>query len=106
VFPFGVTVEVIAVVRDKHGDTTETSAGSIAGCAFAPESSVEDTDQRAQVVTAGSLYVPPTRVEVTAQSKVRFDDVVWQVDGEVEWWRHPMTGWSPGGVIHVRRTTG
>jgi hypothetical protein len=106
VFGRGITVEVIGVVRDKHGDRAETVVGSIPGCAFAPEISTEYTDQRAQVVSADALYVPPTDVVITAQSKVRFDGQVWQVQGEVRWWRHPMTGWSPGGVIHLRRTTG
>lgn len=105
-FPFGVTVEVIKVTRDRHGDATTTAVGSIEGCAFAPESSVEDTDNREQVISAGALYVPPTQVEVSAACRLRFDGAEWQVDGDPAWWRHPMTGWTPGGVIHVRRVTG
>jgi hypothetical protein len=107
VFGRGITVQVIGVVRDKHGDTTETVVGSISGCGFAPGSSTENTDNQAQVATVGSLYPPPTTVPVNAQSKIRFpDDVVWHVDGEPEWWTSPFTGWAPGGVIHVRRVTG
>jgi hypothetical protein len=107
VFQHGITVEVIAVARDRYGDTTETVVGSIAGCGFAPGSSTENTDNQAQVGTVESLYSPPTTVPVNAQSKIRFPDgVVWHVDGEPEWWRHPMTGWSPGGVIRLRRVTG
>lgn len=102
-FPFGVTVQVYVTSRDRHGDRTETLAGTIPGCAFAPESSVEDNDNRAQVATAGTLYIPPTQVAITGQSLVRFDGHTWHVDGDPDWWRHPWTGWAPGGVLRVRR---
>lgn len=102
-FPFGVVVEVLATVRDRHGDRTETVVGTIPGCALAPESSVEDTEQRAQTANTASLYVPPTDVQVTGQSVVKVDGQRWHVDGDPDWWRHPWTGWTPGGVIRLRR---
>jgi hypothetical protein len=105
-FSFGITVEVIAVARDRYGDTTETVVGTIEGCGFAPDTSTENTAGQAQVGTDSALYVPPTSVPVTAQHRLRFDDQTWQINGEVAWWRHPMTGWSPGGVIRLRRVTG
>ena len=102
-FPFGVSVQVLSTVRDRHGDSVEAVAGTIDGCGFAPESSIEDTDQRAQTVNTASLYVPPTAVAVTGQSVLRIDGKRWRVDGDPEWWRHPWTGWTPGGVLRIRR---
>lgn len=103
-YPFGVTVEVYDTTRDRHGDTVAAGpVGTIEGCAFAPESSVEDNDKRAQTITAGSLYVPPTTVRITSQSRIRFDSLTWYVTGDPEWWRHPGTGWTPGGVIDIQR---
>lgn len=102
-YPFGVTVEVFNTTRDQHGDRTRTLVGEIPGCAPAPESSVEDNDNRAQVVVTTSVYVPPTAVPITGQSVLRFDGREWDVDGDPEWWRHPWTGWTPGGVVRVRR---
>jgi hypothetical protein len=106
VFGFGVTVEVLEVSRDRFGDTTETLVGSIDGCGYAPGSSTENTDNQAQVDTLAELYVPPTPVPVTAQHRVRFNGNTWQVNGEPSWWRSPFTGWSPGGVLQLRRVTG
>lgn len=102
-FPFGTTVKVYSTTRDRHGDRTRTLAGEIPGCAFAPDSSVEDNDQRSQVTITASLYVPPTQVPVNGQSELDFDGHTWQLTGDPDWWRHPWTDWTPGGVLHIQR---
>jgi hypothetical protein len=105
--PFGVTVEVISRVRGQHGDTTRVPKGSIAGCGFAPSSSTEDNDRKAQVDTTASLYIPPGSLAVSAQDVIRFPNGdEWQVDGEPLMWFSPLTGWAPGGEVRIRRVTG
>jgi len=106
-YPFGVRVDVLSTTRDEHGDTTTILVGAIDGCAVAPVTSTEDTDQRAQVDTIADLFVPPTAVSVTAQSRIRLaDGTVWRVDGTPQWWSNPYTGWSPGAVVRISRVTG
>lgn len=106
-FGFGITVEVLETVKDRHGDTTVTVKGTLK-CAFAPAGSFENTDQRQQVDRAASLLEsPPSDVEVKATDRVRLPDgTVWEVDGAPEQWGHPMSGWRPGREIRIRRVTG
>jgi hypothetical protein len=104
-----ITIEVLGVsVADRHGDRADTVAGSIAGCAFAPSSGQSAPSSREtvefQADTTVLLYVPPTDVPVKATSKIRLpDQSVWEVDGDPQWWKHPVTGWDAGGVIRIRR---
>lgn len=106
--PFGITVEVLAGERDLDGDRSdEQVVGTIVGAAFAPGTSIEDNDRQAQVVTTGTLYVPPGSFPVTAQHRIRFPGgLVWTVDGTPSGWGSPLTGWQAGGEIRLRRVTG
>jgi hypothetical protein len=108
VHPFGVQVQVFGeATRTVHGDTTRTQVGVIDGCAVAPAGSSEDNDQRAQVVANAVLFVPPSTVPITAQSRVRLPDgTEWLVEGVPQDWRNPFTGWYPGREIQLRRVTG
>lgn len=104
---FGVTVEVLAGTRDLDGDLQDEQViGTIIG-AFAPGTSIEDNDRKSQVVTTGTFYVPPGAMAVTSQYRLRFPGgVVWSVDGEPSPWNSPLTGWSAGGEVRIRRVTG
>jgi hypothetical protein len=106
--PFGITVEVLGGERDLDGDLhDEQPVGTITGAAFAPGTSTEDNDRKSQVVTTGTLYVPPGAFPVTAQHRIRFPGgAVWTVDGAPGTWSNPLTGWSAGGEIRLRRVTG
>lgn len=105
---FGITVEVLGGERDLDGDLNdEQVVGTIAGAGFAPGSSVEDNDRKAQVVTTGTLYVPAGAMQVTAQHRIRFPGgLVWSVDGTPGDWSSPLTGWQAGREIRLRRATG
>lgn len=124
-FPHGITLDVLATSRDRHGDETTTVRGSIPGCGLAPDESVEnaglraqeDTHQRALVITRQVVYAPPSGVRVGAQDRVRLVPPgtspearaalpLWHVEGEPELWQNPMTGWRPGRVIRLQRVTG
>jgi hypothetical protein len=106
--PFGITVEVLAYDRDLDGDlSNERVVGTIAGGAFAPGSSTEDTDRKAQIVDRAVLYAPPGSTPVTDQNKLRFPGgVIWEVDGTPLPWSSPLTGWTPGAEIHIKRVRG
>jgi hypothetical protein len=101
-----IVVDVITATRDSDGDFTETVTGTIRGN-VAPGSSTEDTVNRAAIDTTANFYAEPTATVVTAHSKLQFPDgTVWNVEGEPQWWSNPLTGWTPGGVITIRRVTG
>ncbi len=106
--PFGIRVEVLAYDQDNDGDlSNERVAGVIEGAAFAPGSSTEDTDRKAQVTTTATLYVPPGSPAVTAQNKLRLPGgLVWEVAGSPSPWASPLTGWAPGAEIQIKRVTG
>ena len=106
--PFGLTVEVLGGTRDLDGDLQgEQVVGTIVGAGFAPGTSIEDNDRKAQVVTTGTLYVPADAMQVTAQHRIRFPGgVVWSVDGAPGDWNSPLTGWQAGREIRLRRATG
>jgi len=114
----GVTLQVLATARDAHGDITKTVRGEIDGCAFAPGSSVENTDNRALVDTRADVYAPADGVWVGPQDLVRILPrelltaeaiealPLWHVEGMPEVWANPFTGWRPGRVIHLRLVAG
>ncbi|MGW4487859.1 hypothetical protein ACWEOE_28925 [Amycolatopsis sp. NPDC004368] len=112
--PYGIRIEVLAYDRDSDGDlSNERVFAVIDGVAFAPSASAsqrasrEDNDRKAQVDTMAVLYVPPGNPVISAQHKVRFPDgSVWNVDGKPSPWSSPLTGWTPGGEVHIRRVTG
>lgn len=108
VHPFGIRVRVFGeATRTVHGDTTRAEVGAIDGCAFAPAGSSEDNDQRAQVVTDATLFVPESSVPITPQSRVRLPNgTEWLVTGEPLDWKSPFTGWHPGRQVQLRRVTG
>lgn len=102
-----ITVLVLSVTRNRHGDRVTASAGSIAGCSFAPGGSSEDTDNRAQTIETATVYCGPTGIVVTSQHKIRTpDNREWDVDGDPQWWANPFTQAREGGVIQLRRVKG
>lgn len=102
-----ITIAVLSVTRNQHGDRVTSPAGSIPGCSFAPGGSSEDTDNRAQTIETATVYCGPTSVVVTSQHKIRTpDNREWDVDGDPQWWSNPYASAREGGVIQLRRVKG
>lgn len=113
-FPFGFTLTVLLQEVDRHGDRTPTSDFTISGCAFAPGGSFEDTDGRNQLTRRGTVYLPsgihqvPATAKLVIPASVTGDtaDTTWEVEGDKEYWRSPLSGWQPGSELPVKRVTG
>lgn len=101
-----MTVKVHSYTRDRHGDIVAGAVTSVPGCVFAPSTSSEDTDHKAQVVRDARLGIPPG-VVISATDKVELaDGTVWHVTGESQQYVSPFGGWAPGGEVSLRRVTG
>jgi hypothetical protein len=79
---------------------------TISGCGIAPVSSGEPLrDSRTQVDSAVDVYVP-YGADIKALDRLVIRGTTWAVDGEPATWRHPMTGWQPGTVVHAVKVDG
>lgn len=102
----GQVWEVLSTTVDRHGDEVLTDEGTLDVSAFAPRSSTEDNDNRAQVVTTGELYCM-SAPELTAQHRLRSPvGVLWHVDGNPQQWERPYSGGTAGVVIPLRKVSG
>ena len=78
----------------------------IKGVAIAPTSSTEPlADDRQMVVTGMSLYCA-SGADVLPEDRIRARSGLWQVEGEVADWHHPMTDWSPGAEFRIKKVDG
>lgn len=114
-FPFGFTVTVRRSGRNEFGDKTTPVTHEVAGCMWAPRSSVEDNVGRTSVIDGLQLYGPP-------RPDIRFDDEIilpavlelagqpekrrtYRVLGDVGNWYSPLTGWEPGFEVSLERVS-
>lgn len=113
-FPHGETVVVLtgAAVDDPYSgestviDWSEPTEVEVRGCAVAPRTSSEPTqDARTAVITGMTVYLPPGTV-ITPQSRLRVRGELHEVDGEAGVWISPFTGWTPGVEVATKRVAG
>ncbi|MCW2870890.1 hypothetical protein [Actinacidiphila oryziradicis] len=81
---------VVTIVRpagkDAFGDPLAGAVETdVAGCFVQPRTSSERTDMQDQVIT-GAVVFMAAGTDVLATDKVRFNGVVYQVDGEPRRW--------------------
>lgn len=81
-----------------------TTSVTVSG-AFAPAIGYETTNSQDQVVTQPTAYLPAGMV-VTSLSKLTIRGQDYEVDGDPQDWRSPFTGWAPGIVVPLKRTSG
>ena len=109
-FPHGETVTLVtpAVDADPYSGDAATAGETVAspGCAIEPRPSLEPTlDARNSVTSGYTIYLPPG-TDVAAGQQVVVRGEVFGVLGDAAVWMSPFTGWEPGVVIQVERTTG
>jgi hypothetical protein len=109
-FPYGETVTVVTPATDPDDYSLDPgnpeSEVDIPGCGVEPRPSDEPTQDARNAVTSGfTLYLPPG-TEITPQQRVQVRGGTYAVLGEPAVWRSPFTGWEPGVVVQVERTTG
>lgn len=107
-FRHGETVERIpmtGITRDAHRAEQRTygTPESIPNVGFAPARSTERDGT--QVTTPAKLYVPHEQ-QSGPHDRWRVRGLLYEQDGDASPERNPLTGWSPGQVIYLRRVVG
>lgn len=87
-----VVVDRVRVEDDRGNESWTETEREVSGCNMQPMSSTEVIEGRAQVITRMRLAGPPD-MGLTAHSRVRFEGVTYEVDGQ------PGVHHSYGGVL-------
>lgn len=106
--PFGQPITVVARVKgapDAFGNDTWTTTTTTVTGAFDPGTSVEQIQGEDLLVTQPRVFLP-AGVDVAAVDSVQFGGQSYEVDGAPIPWTSPLTGWSPGVEVKLRRATG
>lgn len=93
---------------DAYGDPVAGAPGEldIAGCALAPRSSSDATDQGRQGVIAGMTLYAPAGADIEATDQIVARGSTWEIEGEVGDWHNPLTGSQPGLEVALKRVAG
>lgn len=92
-------------VYDDYGNPVHDTSTVVVVGAFDPAIGFERTDGMDQVQVQPTAYLPSgTAVDSTSKLTIRGLD--YEVDGDVESWRSPFTGWRPGIQAPLKRVTG
>jgi len=90
---------------DSLGNDTWTETTTETRGIFAPGSSTEQVQGRDTITVTGTLYVAPG-TDVRATDAVVVYGQRYEVDGEPTLWQSPLTGWTPGLEVKLRRVLG
>lgn len=105
--PFPATVKIRRPADvDGFGDPTGPAVEhEIPGCATWPSSAGTENMDFADTVMAPVTLLAPAGSDIRATDEVILDGLVWQVDGDPEVFRSPLTG---AGLVqvHLRKVTG
>jgi hypothetical protein len=118
-FPYGETVTVLTAATkvDRYSnqgepswDLTPTEA-DIEGCGLEPRvvgegGSAEPLLDARNAVTSGWTVYMPAGTAVNARNRIRVRGETYDVLGEPQVWKSPLTGWEPGIIIQAVRTGG
>jgi hypothetical protein len=106
-FDNGISVTVYRVQYDRYGGAIAApSTHTIDGCGITATSSSETLFKHDTVTATRHLLAPPG-ADLLATDEVGLPDGTrWQVDGDVRAPRSPFTGWTPGTVVPLSRSTG
>ena len=102
----GETVTVKRYAQDPFGDTVLVSQHEIPNCSFRIMFSNERLDSRTNVVTTARMLAPDGS-DIKATDRVeRSDGSLWDVTGDPNQVKSPLTGWRPGMTVTLTRATG
>lgn len=108
-FAAGITVTLVSrTVNGTDADGNDVWAETttdIKRCAFDPGASSEVLQGRDTVITQPTLYLPRA-VAVTPTDQFVVNGRRYDVDGSVDPYTNPFTGWSPGTVVRLMEVTG
>lgn len=93
--------------EDSLDWTAVERIGPYEDCAFAPRITDEPAKPgEAPVLIEGTVFSPHPDMDVTALDRIEIAGHVWDIDGEPILWRNPISGWTPGWAIKVKRRSG
>lgn len=92
--------------EETIGDWSDPESLTVEGVAIAPSSTVEPVnDSRAQVITQMSIYCGPDE-DILPEDRIRARSGLWDVQGEVQAFPNPLTGWNPGSELALKKVVG
>lgn len=93
---------------DADGDPISgtTTATELPGAFIAPRDASEILDRARQGVIVGLTLYAPADTDLLYTDQVTVDGSLYNIDGDVAPWVHPMTGWAPGLVAALTRANG
>jgi hypothetical protein len=97
----GITVTVQRATIDRYNDATYADSHAIAGCIEYPNGSTEVES----AVTDNRTLLTPTGSDIVPTDRIRLGGLLYQVDGLPKDWVDPITGWSPGMQVSLRRVS-
>lgn len=113
-FTYGETVTRLrgTLVVDPYSgeangvDWTTPASLAIPGCAFNPGQTAEPVqDARTAVITQPEVY-DPSYADVLPGDRLVVRGKTYEVDGDVQDWGNPFTGWRPAQLIKLKRVAG
>lgn len=109
-FPSGETVTLVkrelADAKDEYGNDIYTPVDvPVDGCVVWPRTSSEDV-QGQDTVTAGLTVLLPPATDASSVDAVIVRGDPYEIDGEPAVYHSPFTGFDPGVLINLTRTTG
>lgn len=93
---------------DQYGDPLPSTEDRepLPGAFTAPRESSDIEDRGREGVIVGLTLYAPHGSDVLHTDQIEVDGVLYDVDGEVGSWEHPMSGWKPGITAALSRATG
>lgn len=89
-----------------RADWSDPEELSVEGVAIAPSSTVEPVnDSRSEVITQMSIYFGPDE-DIKPADRIRARSGVWDVQGEIQAYPNPFTGWNPGSELAIKKVVG
>lgn len=104
--------EPVVIVRDPPRNAFgDFPAGSVptrieTSGAYADSGTSEDTTGRGATVSTGAQLFLPYGTDVRRTDRVEVRGQTWEVDGDPQHWRSPLTGREAGTVINLRSVRG
>lgn len=105
--PHSVPVTLVKRTKgepDDFGNDTWAEASTVVRGVVSPGSSIESVQGQDTLTDQPTVYLDPG-TDLTHLDAVVIAGLQYEVDGLPTVWRHPLTGWTPGIEVRLRRST-
>lgn len=99
-----LTVTIQRSTTDRFNDKTYSDHHDVAGCLEYENTSTEVGNAVTDIRTL--LTPPDPDPDIRPSDRVKYPNgLIYQVEGLPKVWENPLTGWTPGVEVHLRRVT-